>query len=604
MIALQPRVRRPAHLVSAAVVVLTCLAGAMRAADPVEGPKAAAIPADLQKTAESVDLICLAAKRPIIVRLHISVDGRSFSEYRASIARRIFDTLDADKNGILEGKELKALPTPQMLAAAGRDPGSLPEATATSARPLASKSRVTPAELAQALFPQATSLLSHISFGLVPPERYAAPGSMEDPAEGRELAALLSAIDADGDERLSVAELARAGALFRLLDINDDEQISRSEFVAPVDFRWMADRSDRGSARLSVPLEQVPRTNRTDLIRRLIQTYGQPATKPQLTQAGELKSEGGKQTTKTLGVPVSTFAISDHASRFDKNGDGLLDERELATWLADSQPWCELTIEMAMSSLEEPRVRVSRTLPTPVDADFSVETPAAGRTLLRLASVPLELRAAETSRRVTRTSRYRALFKRADQNNNNYLEASEIPYLGPGLGSLDFAAMDRDHNGMVFEDEYIAYFRLRDALADGRLALTINVESIDPIAQFDTNHDGRLNRAEFTHVLEAIAKWDRNHDGFVTPEEIPRTLIGTFHMGPQRNTSMRRSRYPRMADSKQAPSEGPVWFQKMDRNHDGEVSLREFLGPLSVFRRLDTNGDGRLDAREAQSAQK
>jgi hypothetical protein len=42
----------------------------------------------------------------------------------------------------------------------------------------------------------------------------------------------------------------------------------------------------------------------------------------------------------------------------------------------------------------------------------------------------------------------------------------------------------------------------------------------------------------------------------------------------------------------------------MDRNHDGEVSLREFLGPISVFRRLDTNGDGRLDLHEAQSAQK
>ena len=286
MIALQPRVRRPAHLVIAAVVVLTCLAGAMRAADPVEGPKAAAIPADLQKTAESVDLICLAAKRPIIVRLHISVDGRSFSEYRASIARRIFDTLDADKNGILEGKELKALPTPQMLAAAGQDPGSLPEATATSARPLASKSRVTPAELARALFPQASSPLSHISFGLVPPERYAAPGSMEDPAEGRELAALLSAIDANGDERLSVGELARADALFRLLDINDDEQISRSEFVAPVDFRWMADRSDRGSARLSVPSRASPENDRSDRLNPAIDSDVQPACHETKTHAG------------------------------------------------------------------------------------------------------------------------------------------------------------------------------------------------------------------------------------------------------------------------------------------------------------------------------
>ena len=59
------------------------------------------------------------------------------------------------------------------------------------------------------------------------------------------------------------------------------------------------------------------------------------------------------------------------------------------------------------------------------------------------------------------------------------------------------------------------------------------------------------------------------------------------------------------ASSKPQPaSDAPIWFQKMDRNQDGEVSLREFLGPLSVFHRLDTNGDGRLDVHEAQAAQK
>jgi Ca2+-binding EF-hand superfamily protein len=585
-IALAPT-RRSVLVIGAALLMLASLASNRRAADAAEGPKKVAKRADPQKPTENTDLICLAAKLPIIIRLHISVDGRPISEYRAAIARRLFDGLDTDKNGVLEGKELKALPTPQMLAAAGRDPEAPQGAAAISAPILTGKSRVTAEEWSQALFPPGSSPISRISFGSTSREMSGPPGSMEDSDKGGELAVLLSAIDSNGDGRLSVAELSRPDALFRLLDANDDEQISRSEFVAPVDPRWAADRPERGSTRFSIPLEQVPQTaDKSALIKLLIQTYG------------------GQQRSKTPGVPLTALASSVHAARFDENGDGLLDEHELAAWLSDPQPQCELTIEMAVSSLDEPRVRLTGTLPAAGDAGFSAETPAAGRVLLRLASIPLELRAAETARRVTRTSRYRALFKRADQNNNNYLEASEIPYLGPGLGALDFEAMDRDHNGMVFEDEYIAYLRLRDALADSRLALTMAVESIDPIAQFDANHDGRLNRAEFGRVLSAIAAWDVNHDGFVTPEEIPRTLIGTFHIGPQRGGSMRRARYARMADSKQPPSAGPVWFQKMDRNHDGEVSLREFLGPLSAFRRLDTNGDGRIDLHEAQSAQK
>jgi Ca2+-binding EF-hand superfamily protein len=599
-----PDVRRTARLIGALGLVLTSLLSTTRAADTPQSPKEAAKPIDVPETGQIVDLISLVTKRPIIVRLHISVDGKSFSDYRASIARRFFDALDADKNGILEGKELNSLPTPQMVSAAGREPDGLPQGVAASAPSLPNKNRVTLVEWTRVLFAPARGPLSHISYASMAPTNY--PDALqENSAQGGELAAILSAIDSNGDGRLSVAELSRPDTLFRLLDVNDDEQISRSEFVAPVDSRWKADASESGGTPLSVPLELVPPpAERAALIRRLIQTLGAPATKPKIAKEAAATPGVGKQPSKTRGVPLAAFATSDHASRFDKNNDGQLDEQELGAWLSDSQPRCELTVEMAVLSLDEPRVRVTHSVSSTEDSDFSIEAPAAGRTLLRLASVPLELRAAEGTRRVTRTNRYRALFKRADQNKNNYIETSEIPYLGPGLGSLDFAAMDRDHNGMVFEDEYIAYLRLRDALTDSRLALTIDVESIDPLGQFDANHDGRLNRTEFGHLLTTIAAWDVNHDGFVTPQEIPRKLIGTFHIGDQRGAAMRRSRYGRMADTKQPASEGPVWFQKMDRNHDGEVSLREFLGPIAVFRRLDTNGDGRLDLHEAQSAQK
>jgi hypothetical protein len=37
----------------------------------------------------------------------------------------------------------------------------------------------------------------------------------------------------------------------------------------------------------------------------------------------------------------------------------------------------------------------------------------------------------------------------------------------------------------------------------------------------------------------------------------------------------------------------------MDRNGDSDVSLREFLGPIEHFRKLDRNGDGLISGRGA-----
>jgi len=44
----------------------------------------------------------------------------------------------------------------------------------------------------------------------------------------------------------------------------------------------------------------------------------------------------------------------------------------------------------------------------------------------------------------------------------------------------------------------------------------------------------------------------------------------------------------------------PAWFRRMDRNADGDVSPREFLGPLEEFRRLDADHDGLIDPKEAE----
>ena len=44
---------------------------------------------------------------------------------------------------------------------------------------------------------------------------------------------------------------------------------------------------------------------------------------------------------------------------------------------------------------------------------------------------------------------------------------------------------------------------------------------------------------------------------------------------------------------------GPLWFRKMDKNRDGEVSRREFLGEVAQFEKIDQNHDGFIDLSEA-----
>jgi hypothetical protein len=47
---------------------------------------------------------------------------------------------------------------------------------------------------------------------------------------------------------------------------------------------------------------------------------------------------------------------------------------------------------------------------------------------------------------------------------------------------------------------------------------------------------------------------------------------------------------------------GPIWFQRMDRNNDGDLVWNEFFGSLELFHELDADHDGLLDPQEAAKA--
>ena len=105
----------------------------------------------------------------------------------------------------------------------------------------------------------------------------------------------------------------------------------------------------------------------------------------------------------------------------------------------------------------------------------------------------------------------------------------------------------------------------------------------------DENRDGRLG------VRELRTAWDR----LIVLEEPGAAVITRNIIQPAVAVRLSRTfeRYyaqpvdPRFANPNQVqvPQKGPVWFRKMDRNGDGDVSRAEYIGTKEEFVAIDTD---------------
>jgi Ca2+-binding EF-hand superfamily protein len=109
-------------------------------------------------------------------------------------------------------------------------------------------------------------------------------------------------------------------------------------------------------------------------------------------------------------------------------------------------------------------------------------------------------------------------------------------------------------------------------------------------------------------MAKLVAQLDRDGSGKIGPSDLPRMYHLELTRGSAQYQPYRRpiARLPgRIARQQPTPPPsptGPTWFRKMDRNGDGDVSRREFLGSEEQFRRLDVDGDGLISLEEAVKA--
>ncbi len=190
---------------------------------------------------------------------------------------------------------------------------------------------------------------------------------------------------------------------------------------------------------------------------------------------------------------------------------------------------------------------------------------------------------------------------RYDSNKNGYLEKDELQ----GGLARQFALWDMNSDGKVFAKEIVEAYTRMQAPQQSQIRATA-AKSGNPLFQaIDRSGDGRLSLREMRTAQEKIHEFDENNDKQISNEEIPVSLAVNFGRG---NSSFNRyqvlSARDRGTQATPPPNNNgaPEWFTRMDRNGDGDITMKEFLGTKEDFQKLDTNNDGFVQPAEAKSA--
>ncbi len=559
---------------AAAAVMVLALAAAVPAQDPASSPAATG--------GESAhDLMFLADHRPVFVRLRITNGDKPFDASWVDSIRAIYSSLDRNGDGTLTVKEADAkFVVPLLRLARGAAvPPKLPELDVSP-----KDGKVSIEELAEALRP------------IVGPFQL----QVERQAVGR-TDALFDQLDRDKDGLLTRSELSVIRGSVRPLDLDDDQMISAYE-LDPFNDRAMANvavnvspgRQERLDASPPV-VELLPGESTLRPARLLLRKYDKAKEAIPGSQNNKLSSE-------ELAIDPDAFTEA------DKNHDGSLDLDELRKFFR-AVP-IDVTLDVSLPSDASRRAMVHAASGVSQAKEVRVRQITEGDVEIVIGQVRVDVRVDDRPYATGDVARILTQrFKAADANKDGYLEGKELEAInGPQSPLAGLAeVIDRNGDKKIYLKELLEFGDRQNEAARGRLLVNASDQGRAIFGIVDLDRDRRLGARELMRAVERVTSWDGDSDGRVSADEIPYHFqVGIGRGGLVGLTGgvigAIRAQAMTAARGGSEPGVGPVWFQKMDRNHDGDVSRREFLGPREAFDRLDKDTDGLIDAEEASAA--
>jgi Ca2+-binding EF-hand superfamily protein len=166
-----------------------------------------------------------------------------------------------------------------------------------------------------------------------------------------------------------------------------------------------------------------------------------------------------------------------------------------------------------------------------------------------------------------------------------------------------FNLMDRNSDGKLTEREIQDFMAVQMGASSAYASITVGDQGRNLFQLLDANGDGRLSPRELKSVWERLKARDADGDGAISAGELTRQFQiladrGAGQAGGRVVAFPRGFAQPPPRPASYAPKT-PLWFKRMDRNGDGDVSAKEWLGTRDEFQRIDADRDGLISQDEA-----
>jgi Ca2+-binding EF-hand superfamily protein len=530
-----------------------------------------------------LDFVFVASDRPVLLRLHLRHNGKPYFAAWDNYMQKLHAYLDKNGDGMLDKAEIERAPDIQFLQY--QFLGVIGFINQGSKGQLAQFDTNKDGKVSVAEF---RDYYRRNNFGPLVFFSNANKANTDKVTK-----AIYKQLDTNSDAKLSADEMAESAAALRRFDLDENEMLTAAElmpggeegnfFGRPLEVGSGSPNKDMGF------LEIKPET--VDSVSRQVLAHFD-------------KDKNGKLSLAESGLDKPLF------DRLDANHDGQLDAKEFTGFFrrdtdlelmarvgkVDQKQGAVVELLQKMGGPLQPlRAEVfnpnQRAMPL---ADKVKRVDSAGLAFA-LGDARIGLSASDQQYRQFPRQFYEQQFKEADVGKKGFLDRKQA-MSAFFLGQM-FDFVDRDGDGKLTLKELKAFLDLQEEGSGSRLQLTITDEGRSLFELLDENNDGRLSLRELRTSwarMKPLAK----SDGGLSKQDIPRRLDVSIGQA-QRRVRVLPGRLARTnLASRFAGS--PMWFQKMDRNQDGDISLREFLGSEEDFRKLDTDGDGLISSEEAR----